>query len=233
MNQFNTLIQPFAISFSFSACQCSFSEWSSIIIIAYITLDHFTAQSIHICIINIDVTLMFYVVQYIKTTSVRCHTLMLVSNLSCPFKVKKNAAQAYLLPWFQKINGGMHSALRLMHCVGWIGLLSSNSCIYYLAPSVLLLSPFHYFLCHLLESLVTWDCFFKCHFYRTQHNGAEIFLITHLKLQEQGPVHARGSNSMCRHMKEERWEQHGFVASLFLCLMLFSRVEELRGGDVP
>lgn len=36
--------------FFLSAHQFSFSEWSSIVIIAYITLDHFTAQSIHISV---------------------------------------------------------------------------------------------------------------------------------------------------------------------------------------
>lgn len=49
---------------------------------------------------------MFFSVHYVKTISVRSHPLLLVSNISCPLNVKKFAAQASLLPRFQKINGG-------------------------------------------------------------------------------------------------------------------------------
>lgn len=58
---------------------------------------------------------MFYSVHYVKITSVRSHPLLLVSNISCPLNVKKFAAQASRLPWFQKINEGKCSALRLVH----------------------------------------------------------------------------------------------------------------------
>lgn len=56
----------------------------------------------HICIINIDITLMFYSAQYVKTISGRSHPLLLVSNVSCPFKVKKFAAWACLLAQVSK-----------------------------------------------------------------------------------------------------------------------------------
>lgn len=115
----------------------------------------------HICIINIDVTLMFYNVQYIKTISVRSHPLLLVSNISCPFNVKKFAAQACLLPWFQKMNGGKHSALRLMRWAGWVGPLFSNSCLCHLVSSVLTVSPSKHFLSHLLELVGAWDHLLK------------------------------------------------------------------------
>lgn len=116
----------------------------------------------HICIINIDITLMFYSVRYVKTISVRCHPLLLVSNISCPFNVKKFPAKACLLPWFQKINGGKSSALRLMHWARWIGFLASNSCAYRFILSLLFVSPSHYFSSHLLELLIAGDCLRKC-----------------------------------------------------------------------
>lgn len=106
----------------------------------------------HICIINIDITLMLYSVQYVKTISVRCHPLLLVSNISCPFNVKKFPARACLLPWFQKINGGKSSALRLMHWARWIGFLASNSCMYHFILSLLL------FLLPTISHLICWNC---------------------------------------------------------------------------
>lgn len=115
----------------------------------------------HICIINIDITLMFYNVQYVKTISVRNHPLLLVSKIFCLFNVKKFAAQACLLPWFQKINGGKCSALGLMCWAGWIRLLSSNSCMCHLFSSVLSISPSKYSLSHLLELVDTWDHLLK------------------------------------------------------------------------
>lgn len=54
---------------------------------------------------------MFYSVDDVKIISVRSHPLLLVSNISCPLNVKKFAAKASLLSWFQKINGDKHSAL--------------------------------------------------------------------------------------------------------------------------
>lgn len=132
----------------------------------------------HICIINIDVTLMFYNIQYVKTISVRSHPLLLVANVSCPFDVKKHAAQACLLPWFQKINGGKHSALILMRQAGWIGLLSSNSCMWHLVSSVLSFSPSNHFLSHLLELVGTWDHLLKC--ISTEHSATGLRFLLYL-----------------------------------------------------
>ena len=174
----------------------------------------------HICIINIDITLMFYNVQYVKATSVRSHPLPLVSNISCSFNVKKFAAQACLLPWFQKRNGGKRSALALMCWAGWVRLFSSNSCMCHLISPILSVSPSNHFLISSVRIGRYLRLSLEVYFYRAQRNRAQISLITHLMMLihglvwEQWSVHVRGSNTTHRHMKDERWEQRDFVTSL-------------------